>query len=998
MLDKTVLFTRVIGIVFGYVILVRTSQAQIDMTGLTGTVRDVSGKSVAGAEILARQSGTGLERHTISGNQGAYSVADLPIGEYTITFAKPGFEAVRYKDVRQAVGQTRTIDPILSPATLNEGITVFGKLVELDQTTAALGSRIEGSAIQNLPLNGRNWASLTSLIPGAIDSGGSTQRSIRFVGRGRDDMNITYDGVDATGIANQAQKAYIRLSIPTESIAEFRVDTAQYSAEYGDASGAQVVVASPAGGNAFHSTVFEYLRNSFFDARSPFDKTSGPLPFRLNQFGGFTNGPILKNKTFFFVNYEGFQQVQDQTLIGFVPSASFRVATLLTSPALAPIFSSYPLASSTTSSTSVAQHTGIGGSTGNENSEMVRFDHQISNRTTAYVRFNYDRSVSTAPLGSLTDRQKMDASLTNGVAELVHVFSPTLLDEVKFGLNQAISRTYNLTDLPYTVTVPGFTTLNSNQSSDQDGATFSWIDNLSWVHGQHIIKAGVQVRRVQLNEGNSASGALTYASLTNFAHNVLDQATQIASLPLKRMRKTQDSAFLQDNYKIRPNLTLDAGIRYEYFSVFHEAAGRAIPFDFETCGGFCKASSEFYYPTKGGFDPRLGIAWSPASGRGDTVLRAGYGIYHEDGQLDDQNFPTANDVVNYNLTRGGSFPNLSFPISRFLVGATGVLTPKDLYRRRKDMYAQSWSFSLQQRIGPFSSVLSYLGSKGTNVMNRSYTNLVDPLTGTRPYPQFGRVELRQNDSASTFNALQASLQRTLVTGWSVGANYMWSHTINDGSLGSGVEDDFPQNASCRACERASSDQDARHTFSAYSEYQLPFGSRRTFLSRPGLKRAILGNWNVNVISAARSGLPVNITVDRPSSSLPDRNSNNQRPDLVPGTSLSPVVGSTPTLWINPAAFRAPVSGTWGNLGRNAFNGPRLWQIDTALSKRVQLTEKANLELRAECFNVLNRAQYASPLADISAPASFGRITSLVNTSPTGSGTPRQLQIAVRLGF
>ncbi len=972
---------------------------QVDRSALTGIVRDTSGRVVPGAEITVRQADTGLTQSTTSNADGAYSLEDLPIGTYSAVFTKAGFEEIRYRDIQQEVGRTRTLNPVLAPSARTEEVTVSASLVQLDQSSAALGGEVQNAAVEHLPLNGRNWASLTALVPGAIDSGGSNQRTIRFVGRGRDDMNITYDGVDATGIANQAQKATIRLSIPTDAISEFRVETAQYTAEYGDAAGAQLVVASPSGNNALHGSLFEYLRNSFFDARSPFDQTHGPLPFRLNQFGGSFSGPLWKNKTFFFVSYEGFRQVQDQTLIGFVPSPGFRTQVLTTSPVLAPILNAFPQATRPTNTANVWQYTGVGGSIDNENSEMIRIDHHFSETTTGYLRFNYDDALSFTPLGTLLDRQKVPTSISNGVAELLHDFSPTLINEFKFGINQAISRTLNRTNLPYTVNISGFTALNSNETSDQDGATFSWLDNVSWLHGKHLVKAGIEVRRIQMNEGNSAYGTLTYSSLANFLNDRLDSATQISLLPLKRMRKTQEAGYIQDEYKIAPNLTLNAGLRYQYFSVFHESTDRAAPFDFETCGGFCPAGSAFYIPSQGGFDPRLGLAWSPASTHGNTVIRAGYGIYHEDGQLDDQNFPIANDEASYNLTRGAAFPNLRYPIAPFLVNATGVLTPKDLYRNRKDMYAQDWSFSLQQNLSKsFSGTLAYLDSKGTNVMNRSYTNLIDPLTGLRPYPRYGRIELRENDSNSNFQALQASVRRVFSHGWLMGTNYMWSHAINDASLGSGVEDDFPENVLCRECERSSSDQDARHSFSAYTVYQLPFGAGRSYFNNPGIPRALLGGWEWDSLATGRSGLPVNITVDRASSALPDGNSNNQRPNYVSGVSLVPSGGSTPNLWINPAAFAVPAPGTWGNLGRNAFNGPTLWQIDTALAKQVHFTERASLQFRAECFNLLNRAQYGNPLADISAPASFGHITNLINTSPTGSGTPRQFQLSLHFQF
>jgi hypothetical protein len=973
--------------------------AQVDRSSLNGTVRDVSGRVIPGASVRATQTDTGLERATVTTGTGTYALENLPIGKYTVVFSKPGFEEIRYEKVAQEVGRARTLNPSLAPSSRNEEITVTASAVELDQTGAALGSSVEDQAISNLPLNGRNWSTLTALVPGAIDQGGSTERSIRFVGRGRDDMYITFDGVDATGIANQAQKAFVRLAVPTEAIAEFRVDTAQYTAEFGDASGAQIAATSASGTNTLHGSLFEYLRNSFFDARSPLDQTHGPLPFRLNQFGGSLGGAIVKNKTFFFANFEAFRQVQDQTLIGFVPSLTYRASVLGASPALAPIVNAYPLGTGSTSNANIAQYTGKGGVVDNESSEMVRIDQHFTGQTTGYVRFNYDQAIDVTPLGTLTDRQNAYAAPLNGAAELMHVFSPTLVDEFSFGMNQAITHTANLTDLPYSVSVSGFTTLNADSTSAQDGTTFSWLDNLSWTHGRHLIKAGVDIRKIQMNEGSSPSGTLTYTALPDFTNNALDTATSVANMPLKRMRKTQEAGYIQDEYKLRPNFTVNAGMRYEYFSVFHESTGRALPFDFATCGGFCPADAAFYFPTPGGFDPRLGLAWAPAAFNGKTVIRSGYGIYHEDGQLDDQNFPTANDVPTYRLTRGSQFPDLSYPIAPFLVNATGILTPKDLLRNRKDMYAQDWSLSVQQSLGSSAlATISYVGTKGTNVMNRSYTNLIDTLTGARPYPQFGQIELRENDSDSSFNALQASVQRRFARGWLLAANYMWSHAINDASLGSGVEDDFPENVSCRVCDRSSSDEDARNSFSVYSVYDLPFGAGQRYLSSPGIWRTLFGGWKFNALAGGRSGLPVNITVDRASSALPDGNSGNQRPNYVPGVPLTPAGGSSPTLWINPAAFAVPAKDTWGDLGHNAFRGPALWQIDTALSKRIRLTERAGLEFRGECFNLLNRAQYGNPLADISAPATFGRITTLANTSPTGTGTPRQFQLALRLAF
>ncbi len=959
------------------------SLGQVDRSALTGTVLDARGVAIPGAVVVLSKSDTGLERRTRSNESGVYQLTDLPVGTWTAEFSAPGFDSARFEHLDQIVGQTRTLNPVLGVAGLREQVTITDAVPQVSQSSVSLGQAVEQHAVEALPLNGRNWTSLTALTPGAIDQGGSTQRSIRFAGRGRDEMNITFDGVDATGIVNQAQKAYVRLAIPVSAISEFRVDTVLPTAEKGDASGAQIAVASLAGGNRLGGSLFEFFRNSSLDARSPFDLTPGPLPFRLNQFGGTLGGPVRKNKTFFFINFEAVRQVQDQTLNGFVPGAAIRSLVMQQSPVLAPVINDYPVGNGLLSSNGVQQWTGVARSVDNEYSEMVRLDHRFDDSTTGYARFSYDAAATTTPLGVLTDRQLNKAKPLNGVAELLRVLSPSMANEFKFGTNQLVSRAANLTPFPYTVNVSGFSALNSSSASNQDGRTFSWLDNFSMVRGRHALRAGVEIRRVEVNEGSSFAGMLTYSSLANFETNSLDSAAYTALLPLKRMRKTSYFGYAQDEYRLRANLILNAGLRYEFYNAFHESAGRAIPFDFQTCGGFCPANSPFLFPAKNNIDPRVGLAWAPERFSGHTVLRIGYGIYHEDAQLDDQNFPTANDQPRYSLSRGAQFPALSYPFDSLLATATGVFSPKDQVRNRKDTYVQQWVASVQQALPlRFLGTVSLIGNKGTNIMNRAYVNTLNPATGMRPYTQFGQIELRAKDGNSLFNALQLQGQRWLRRGWAMTANYMWSHAINDGSLGSGVEDVFPENVACRRCERASSDQDARHSLSVSTVYELPFG-----------KGGLFGGWELSGVAGGRTGLPVNITVDRTAAVMPDGNAANQRPNLLPGVPLA-----SAGQWLNLSAFAVPASKTWGNLGRNAFRGPALWQADVSLSRRIALREHVALELRAECFNLLNRAQYGNPLADISAPASFGRITSLVNTGPTGSGTPRQFEMVARLVF
>lgn len=965
---------------------------QLDRSSLNGTVTDPNGARVPGAQVTAIHSATGLTRKTETSSQGAYAFDGLAIGRYTIVFSKPGFAELRVEQVDQTIGQTRTLNIELHVSVGPQQTTVIEPLVRLDTASAAVGAPIEQAQLRELPLNGRNWSSLTALTPGAIDNGPSDQRTIRFAGHGLDDNDFLFDGVDASGILNQAQKEYVRLAIPLDSIAEFQVESQNFNADIGMTAGGQVSVASPSGTNSFHGGLFDYFRNTVFDSRSPFDGSS-PSPFLLNQFGASLAGPLSQNRTFFYANYEGLRQRLGQTQIGLVPSPSFLAQAEASTPALDPIYSAYPRGISPTSNPQVWNYVAGANQVDNEDSGMLRLDQHFTDRTTAFLRYSADEAVYTIPTGALNVLADTDTKLKNGVVELFHVFSPALVNEAKFGVNQDIYHTANISPVPFSVTVSNLSSLTADSTTDGDGTTFSYIDDLTWVKARHIVKFGVEVRRINMNQGNSPSGTLTYLSLGNFLANDLDSATYTSLLPLKRLRKTQFYGYVEDQYKVMPNLTINAGLRYSFFNVFHEVADRAIPFDFATCGGYCPIGSVFTYPRHADFDPRLGGAWA----HGKTVLRAGAGIYHSDGQEDDQNLPISNDVLRYTLS-SVSTPGLSFPIDSFLASTTGIVTPRDLYRHRKDMYVAAWTASVERALpAHLVATASYLGNKGTNILTTTDMNTINPATGVQPYPQFGVVSWRGNDSNSTFHALQINARRAFEKGWLLAANYMWSHSINDDGIGGG-ESDTPQNVFCRACEKASSDFDVRQTFNLSAVYSLPFASGSLVGTK--LLRALLGGWQLSGIATARTGLPVNVILNRANSALPDQFavSGEERPDLVPGVSLIPPGGQTPNDWINPAAFAVPAPGTFGNAGRNLVRAPGLWQVDTALVKAITLNERAVLQCRIETFNVFNRAQYGSPQANLSTPLTFGVITTPVNQGATGTGTPRQFQLALRLFF
>lgn len=978
--------------------------AQVDRAGLNGTVTDSSGKRLPAARITAVQSATGLRRETVSSASGVYDIPELPIGLYRVTCSAPGFQQVVFDNIEQTVGHTRTLDITLPVAGVVQLVHVSGLTSQLDETTATVGSRTESKQINDLPLNGRNWSTLTALVPGAVDTGGSNQRSIRFAGRGLDDNNFTYDGIDATNIVNQAQQSFVRLAIPTDAIEEFHIDTMLFTAENGSTPGGQIAVASKTGTNALHGSLFEFIRNDIFDAREPI--LPSRLPFRLNQFGGDLGGPIMRDRSFFFFSYDGLRQSYGQPLLGYVPSPAFAAQVAAANPGFKQILAAYPTTGLTpvTGNSNEDEYAASGRQLDHENSAMLRLDHRFSAADTAYLRFSFDAAYSNVPLASsgayLNDRQLVTSRPVNGELESLHIFSPRLVNELKFGFNRSTVLTTNqgLAGLPYSIAVSGFTTLANNEFKLGIGNSFSYIDNLTMVHGAHTLKFGAEVRRIQLDQGNTANGTVSYSSLANFLANVVNSATYAQPLQENGLRKTHVYSYAQDEWKFRTNLTLNLGVRYSFYSLFHEVHGKAIPFDFATCGaaGFCGAGASFGNTNTLDIDPRLSVAWLPSALGGKTVIRSGFGIYHGDGQLDDQNLPISNEVGQYSLS-AKSTPGLAYPITPFLNGP-GTVSARDDDRNRKDMYVTQWGLSIQQALShAFVGTLSYVGSKGTFLLATAATNLINPITGQRPYSAFGQVTWRGNTNSSSYEGLVASLQRSYAHGLLFSANFTYSHEIDQDAAGGG-DSDNPQNPACMACERASGDYDARHVVNANAVYDLPFGTGKTFFSQPGIANTVLSRWSLTDIVAARTGIPVNVTEDRSSSSVATGYTSSQRPNLVPGVPLTPPGGKTINHWINYAAFEAVNGSGYGNAPRNIAHGPNLWQTDLGLSKRIPLSESTQLQFRSEFFNLLNRAQYGQPQADWSSQSTFGQIITTANTTPIGTGTPREIQFALRLEF
>lgn len=956
------------------------AMAQVDRATVTGTVHDPSGAVVSGAQVTVSYAATGLRRTVPTNGSGNFVIPGLPVGHVVVDATGQGFRAVRF-EADLNIGETKRLDLTFELASVDTSVQVVGES-ELVKDSAAIGASFRNAQISKLPINGRNYRNLMALVPGAVDTGGS---NIRFLGHGADDNNLRIDGVDATSVRNQTQSS--RLLISTDAIAEFRVNTAMYTAESGGAPAGQIELVSKAGSNSFHGSLFEYFRNSALDARSPFDGAKLPA-FRLNQFGGTVGGKLIQDRTFFFASYEGLIQRQGRTQIGLVPSDAFRARAVA---AVQPILAVYPKGQ-TAANANVDNWTGVGSSTQDEHVGLIRMDHRFSDTLSGYFRFSKNSTTTFSPSATLPIGTGNQDQPTSGLFELLQVVNPRTTHEFRLGANYAEPlNSASTSPIDIAVSVPSLSALPAGTKRIAKGLTQNLIDQWTTLRGSHSLKFGAEIRRLQLvihDFANAQAGTLTYASLADFQTNKLTTVEYSGELPTKQMRKIEYFGYVQDEWKIRPDLTANLGLRYEFYNVFTEIHNRAIPFDIQTCGGYCPAGSDFAFPDTNNFAPRVSFAWSPKKLKDRTVIRFGGGMFYGDAQLGDAYSPANNDSLRFTLS-SATTPGLAFPITQYLnPNASSATAPRSMPRNKRNQVSQQWGLTVQQVITKgVSFEVGYNGQQNYHVFNRNYVNVINPATGVRPLPSLDQVDVRGEDGVGNFHGLISSLQVNNFKGLLLRANYMLSHAINDGSSGGGGADGPPQNVACRSCEKGNSTIDVRHVFATNFAYQMPGGRSRWY-----------GGWEWSGIATARTGLPLNVSITRAASAVRDGNTlSTQRPNLVPDVPVYLDYGATGR-WLNAAAFAIPAAGTWGNLGRNAFRAPGLFQMDTAFTKQTRITEKLGLQVGVQIFNIMNHPQLGAPATNFSSAANFGRITTPVNSSPVGAGTPRQVQLLMRLSF
>ena len=1023
--------------------------AQIDRAVLEGSVTDSTGAAIVGANVKVLALETEISQEQPTNSNGYYRFPGLAVGQYTVTATNQGFKTGVIEGVILQVGQTRTLDIRLAVGAVAEIVEVTASASDpAERSSAEASTVIRTDQIANLPNNGRDWASFTLLAPFAQDDGGGDQRTIRFAGRARDDNNFQFDGVDAGGIQEQAQKSQTRLQISQDAIEEYRVTSALYDAEYGTQAGGQIDVVTKSGTNDFHGSLFGYLRNSAFDARNfnDFDINGKPAipPFRMGQYGMTFGGPIAKDKLFFFLNYEGLRQYAATTNQLLVPNPTIQRKTLATSPQMCSILQAFPWRASTGSigncnpifvypdggfadQTNNPQNplpdsdlfTSPAPTTVHEDTWLARIDYQINPKTILYGRGQRDISLVSGTNGGSALPYDLIQTINhpaNYFLALQHTFSPRLLNEAKVFVNRAPFINPQASPLNYAIHTNDWVTINNDNADHEVGTTYGVIDNLTWIRGRHTFKTGMEIRRVRLNQGKTADNNLYFSDNsstldTGFVNADLYQIAFTAPWCCHKYRRTFYLPYFQDEWKVTPNLTLSAGLRWEYYGVAHEADNRTTIFDLNEFHGVClgTGSTNGPYPTPintptcpknpalynadyRNFDPRVSLAWAPGVFHGKTVIRSGFGIYHGAAQNDDLNAGLESDryTAYLNLDPTGPGTPLRPAYQQTIPDLNGLSfqtqqQPRALQRHgRRDLYAETWGLTIDHELpANFTASAQYVGSRGVRLFSRGGVNfcITKPdvngnciRTLDQYYPggdPYGSVDYKSDIGASTYHALMLSLDRRLTSGLSFQTRYTWSHSINDGSVGGG-ESSGPENVNCLPCDKGPSVFDVRQNFTVNTVYQLPFGPGKAYLNDSGAIGKIVGGWSLSGIGLWHTGHPLTITMNISPTQLPDGNDQtNQRPDLVPGVPvLLPGGVHNYTIPINPAAFAPPpldpAGASYGLVSRfgNAPNGLiralDSWQIDMALMKTTKISERVAMEFGVQAFNIFNHVQLGDP--------------------------------------
>jgi hypothetical protein len=1060
--------------------------AQVDTGTISGTVRDPGGAVIQNALVTVANPSNGSSYSTHTNKDGLYTVVDLKPGTYTVSVRTPGFDSYIKTGIDLRVQDHRSIDFALVVGHRATSIQVRDTAPLLETQTSSLGNVVEREEVQNLPLNGRNYIQLATLGAGTSPSQRSNERN-SFVANGQREIQNSYllDGIDNKNkIVGFDSSDAESIEPIIDAIQEFKVQTGTFSAEFGQSAGGVVNVSIRSGTDLLHGSVFEYLRNSYMDAKPFFQPALTAKPqFIQNQYGATIGGPIIKDRTFLYFAWQSSRISDASPQLAVVPTPAqlqgqftqtvYNPATTVPNPGgtgyvRTPFIANFisptifdPVAAKLALLFPAPNLTGANNffsnqkETVNNDQYLARVDHRFSDRDSAFAHFVY--STSTNILPAVLPPPASSPSYVWPEAHSFafsesHIFSPTLLNEARVGYMETREKQNiigprlfseygiigapndpNVLGLP-TFAISGLTTIGTtgpgtlqtpatgsgNLPIDKQGRTIQVDDNLTWQHGNNVFKFGFDWQQVTLYANvtlnarpsynfngvytqNPQSRAGTGNPLADFLLGYTSSST-VSTPSDSESRQHIYDGYIQDDWRVTPHLTVNAGLRYELPLPFYETANHYANVILDPgplYGQLLTATQAAQYgyrrsfvnPNFNNFAPRFGFAYQAAP---KTVLRAATGLFY--GR--DENVPVADRPTN-NPPYFVSSSYTSDQIDPSIVLATGfpasAINPADVQTPAVNSYLThsptprvfQWNANIQRDIGwGFVGQVTYVGSVTSDLY---YPNQIDqPTPGPgaiqprRPFPQYSALRAYAPLVRANYNSLQAQAERRFTNGFYLLAAYTYGHAIDNGP--SQVDTVVaPQNAYNFAAERGNSAFDVRQRIVVSTVYELPFGKGKPFLSDSKVGNAIAGGWLFTGIFAAQSGLSFT-----PVEAVDQSNTGTTAHPNRAGNGNFPSSQRSIYKWFDTSAFATPAQYTFGNSGRDILIGPGFHNIDAGISRRIHIVRQTNLELRFEAFNLLNTPQFALPNATLN-QSTTAVVSAVANPQ-------RQLQLAARFRF
>ncbi len=1059
--------------------------AQVAGATLSGTVRDQSGSTIAGAQISIKNVTTGVSTSVTTNSDGFYSAPNLLPGTYEVSASATGFSTEVQSGVVLTVGAQQVLMISLRVGEVTQTVNVTGEAPTVELASSDISGNIDSTTVVELPLNGRDWTLLAILDPSVhtistqFAVGANVSRGHRgfgnqlsVAGTRPQTNNYRIDGISVMDYAGGGPGSVAGSALGVDAVSQFTVITANYSADYGRTSGGVVNAITSSGSNKLHGAAYGFLRGKALDARNFFDTTN--VPFHRYQYGGSLGGPIKKDNTFFFVDYEAFRQGLGVTVVDKVPSQDAHNGILHNAngttttinpidPAAAQYLTFWPLPNGSLLGTG---NTGIYNTSFNnpahDNFVTTRIDHTFSRSDSMSGTYLYDTSFYNSPDSLSTSIFGNQSSRQLAALEETHVFSSSMTNSARFGY----SRVVGVADEPVGVINPlanqpgigAFPGRDASGVSIQGGVTgfsggvgalsapfhywnsFQLYDDAFLVKGTHSLKFGFSFERIQHNSNfsNRPNGNFVFSSLQNFLTNVpLSFSGSITGFQSFRLRQSIPGFYFQDDWHVRPSLTLNLGLRYEMATVPTEVNNKLINLVSLTAPMPTLGGPLFQNPTLRNFEPRLGVSWDPFH-NGKTAVRGAFGIF-DVLPLTDEVFAQVIMSAPYaQLITAPSLPAGSFPHPAGLAAlASNPATLQTMWIQPnpKRNYVMIYNLNIEQQITTsMTASIGYVGSHGVHMYDReddmntvlptqTQYGLLFPFpagSGTRINPNVGDIRGSYWGGSALYDALEAKFTKKFSHGVQGQAAYTWEKGIDTGSstvLGDPFSNSIASPWNFWPGRRGLSDYNISHRFVVNYIWDVP-----TPRNWSGVESRTLGGWEVGGILLVQTGVPFTPLI---SGNPLGVNSNDlwDYPDLVNSPACSsPVNPGNPSNYIKlncftlpalPASAPAPLqaqctafsstpgtcSNLLGNVTRNSVIGPGLTNLDFSLFKNnyiKQISENFDIQLRFEFFNIFNHPNFQAPIDNRDLFDTNGNPVAGAGAVDATATTSRQIQFGMRV--